>query len=299
MKKLFFAAVASILAVSSFIAPKEVLNKVNEHMVSVAQATGVEKTEGDYRYVIRDNGTVKITRYIGRDRKVEIPRKIADKKVTIIGAEAFEDSNCTKITISKDVTIIGVRAFADSESLKTVILPDGIKKIEDEAFADCDRLNNVKLPKQLEVLKRTVFDDCSRLKSVTVPENIKLESLSLGYDDDEKIRGFEIKCYGGSSAQKYAEDNNLNYTIIGEGTASSPTPEAVENTPVPTAESTIAPEPTVYDDDAYDDDNDKYDDDYFDDDDEQNANTVAIVIVIITAIVAIAACIIIVTRRKK
>ena len=55
------------------------------------QVAGATLTYGDYHYELRSDGTVQITKYIGDDVDVVIPNEIKGKKVTSIGAWAFEE----------------------------------------------------------------------------------------------------------------------------------------------------------------------------------------------------------------
>lgn len=61
------------------------------------QVAGATLTYGDYNYTVLTDGTVEITKYIGDDVDVVIPSKIKGKKVTSIGAWAFEEENPIKV----------------------------------------------------------------------------------------------------------------------------------------------------------------------------------------------------------
>ncbi|MBR1752495.1 MAG: hypothetical protein IJ740_16780 [Ruminococcus sp.] len=63
-------------------------------------------TYGDYQYTVLDDGTVEITDYNGSDTEVNILSMIDGKRVISIGDSAF--SYCT--------------------NLKTIKLPEGVKK---------------------------------------------------------------------------------------------------------------------------------------------------------------------------
>lgn len=300
MRKIILGAFVTFFVAGSIILPKDVLNTINNQLVTSVSAESEERTEGDYKYVVRDNDTIKITEYIGNDKKVKIKNKIEDKKVTIIGSEAFMESDIKKVTIPDGVIIIGERTFADCKELTSVTFADSVKVINKEAFLGCEGIKSIRLPEKLKKLEKTVFEGCTGLKKVTVPKKVRLQDGSLGYDGDDKIQDFEIKCYEGSYAQDYAEENQLDYTILQtKKTKASPTPDSLKNTPVPSEnpEDLNTPKPTSSPDkDAvqHAKGNEKPDAAT-----QKEPNAAAAVVVIIVAIIAIIGCIIVVARRRK
>ncbi|MBO5470598.1 MAG: leucine-rich repeat domain-containing protein [Lachnospiraceae bacterium] len=162
-------------------------------------------TEGDYEYEILEDGTAKITRYIGADTEVTIPSTLGEKKVTVIGDKAF--TNCdkiTKATIPDGVTKIGETgdahavggafyqcsalieivipgsvksiapcAFIRCVSLKTLILPEGLEKIDEWAFNGCSSLESVVIPTSVKAIENRAFADCNSLKTLTLPEGLE------------------------------------------------------------------------------------------------------------------------------
>ena len=79
------------------------------------------ESNGDFKYALNDDGTVKITQYTGRAAELKIPAKLDGKKVTVIGKTAFYKRN----------------------SLTSVTIPDSVTKIGDAAFSDCSNLTSV------------------------------------------------------------------------------------------------------------------------------------------------------------
>ena len=75
----------------------------------------------DFEYLLLDDGTIEITRYVGSDTKLIIPDKINDKKVTRIGDNTFY--NCTNveaIEIPTTIKSIGYNAFYGCTELEDV-----------------------------------------------------------------------------------------------------------------------------------------------------------------------------------
>ncbi len=68
--------------------------------------------------------------------------------------------------------VVGVGAFAfmdatTSTQIRSVRLPEGVKKIEENAFRGCSMLESVSLPATLESIGFGAFYGCKALKSVT------------------------------------------------------------------------------------------------------------------------------------
>lgn len=102
-------------------------------------AIAVANTEGDYDYVVTDEG-VTITRYHAADQaastSVAIPSKLGGESVTKIGAEAFCDvSHLTSVAIPDSVTVLERGAFQGCTSLVTVTPSDSLTTIGDGAFS--------------------------------------------------------------------------------------------------------------------------------------------------------------------
>ena len=143
-------------------------------------ASAETKTYGDYEYTDLDDDeydTVSITKYNGTDTKVTIPSTIDGKKVTSIGAYAF---NCctslASITIPNSVTSIGYGAFSWCESLESVTIPDSVTNI-DGAFFNCTNLTSITIPDSVTSIGEKAFSDCISLKSITIPNSV----TSIGY----------------------------------------------------------------------------------------------------------------------
>ena len=80
-----------------------------------------------------------------------------------IPAEIFQKSYyLTNISFPQALEIIGKGAFARRTCLTgSIILPDSIKKIEDEAFSGCSNVTYFSLPNQLETIGAYAFANCS------------------------------------------------------------------------------------------------------------------------------------------
>lgn len=102
-------------------------------MVTPAAATDT-LTSGDYEYIVLEDGTVEITKYIGSESYLKIPSTIKGKDVTSIREYAFEQNNCSYVLIPEGITNIGDYAFYDCEKLNSIIIPKSIKNIGEQAI---------------------------------------------------------------------------------------------------------------------------------------------------------------------
>ena len=159
-------------------------------------------TYGDFEYIVED-GTVKITKYIGTKVKVNIPKTIDKKSVTSIGGGAFSNTGLTNITIPSSVTSIGGGAFGYT-SLTSITIPDSVTSIGDGmcqyckdltsikigngvpfisryTFHGCEKLTNVTIGKKVTSIGIWAFGECTNLKSITIPNNVTKIKQSAFY----------------------------------------------------------------------------------------------------------------------
>ena len=183
----------------------------------------------DFKYDIVDDH-VEITKYTGNDVNVTIPSRIEDKPVTVIGKRAFTQSkdvetviipdsvttigdavftSCgklKKVTIADSVTEIGGNVFSGCESLEELTLPDSVTVIGEKICYKCVSLKEVKLSENLTIIAKKAFSECSALENITIPDSVtSIESKAF-----EKCDALTL--HGGSAAEQYAKDNNINYS---------------------------------------------------------------------------------------
>lgn len=104
-------------------------------------------TEGIFRYIVKEDGTVSIVGLIdgNTDTSITIPDVIDGKNVTEIEHRAFYFKNLTTVTLGSNIVKIGDYAFAGND-LTTIAFPDSVKEIAEGAFRD-NNLNNLNLNK--------------------------------------------------------------------------------------------------------------------------------------------------------
>lgn len=124
-----------------------------------------------------------------------IKKFVISEGITYVGRFAFGDcQNLTEIVWPGTLEGAGDYLFYGCNSLKTVtlpkvetitanmvyrsalqhiIVPEGVKKIEDGAFMSMVSLQSIELPQSLEEIGGGAFMACKNLKSIVIPEGVK------------------------------------------------------------------------------------------------------------------------------
>ena len=91
-----------------------------------------------YEYRIEHDGTIYITRWYGSDEILAVPAEMNGLKVSGISRNAF----------------------SLSQQLREIVIPEGVKEIEEYAFALCTKLEKVTLPESLNRIAENAFVSC-------------------------------------------------------------------------------------------------------------------------------------------
>ena len=143
MKKLLALLLTLVMAVS---------------VVAVAPTVSAQETvytSGDFQYVKLNDKNIRITKYIGEDFEVVIPKKIDNLTVTETGAEILPSHN--------DVV--------------SITFPDTITKMNKYTFDYANKVEKVHLSNGITELP--YLYNCRRLYSLTIPPKVK----SIGFSD--------------------------------------------------------------------------------------------------------------------
>lgn len=93
--------------------------------------------------------------------------------VDLIFSSAFHSSqNLEEVIIPEGIKNLNDYCFSMSKSLKTVSLPSTLEYIGQAAFYECTNLTDVILPASLESIGRSAFHDCSSLGKLNIPANV-------------------------------------------------------------------------------------------------------------------------------
>jgi uncharacterized repeat protein (TIGR02543 family) len=85
-----------------------------------------------------------------------------------IGANAFQASAMTSISLPATLTSIGEYAFASSTSLDAISIPYGVVSIGEWAFSSSELLETINLPASVTSIGNTAFQDSLSLKNINV-----------------------------------------------------------------------------------------------------------------------------------
>ena len=166
----------------------------SETLVEHSINSNNEEESGDNLIYDIHNQEVTITDIKRKEtiKKLIIPQKISNYRVTEIGSDAFSGSSLsevvlpstlrkignyafsgtqlTKLTLPEGVTEIGVGAFSGS-SLKEVVLPSTLTKIDYSAFSGT-QLKDITLPTSVTTIGSGAFGSIDSLSSVVIPKNL-------------------------------------------------------------------------------------------------------------------------------
>ena len=174
--------------------------------------SGIEDKSGDYKYIVKEDGTAEIKDYIKSYRpmtkKVTIPSTIDGYNVTSIGNSAFAFVKADTVIIPEGIKKIGRNAFYHSDTLQYVTLPESLEEICDEAFDGCKFIREITIPDNVRIVGNNPFFDCERLRIINVtPENdcfATIDGVLFGKADKSLI------CYpAGLQVEKYVVPNGI------------------------------------------------------------------------------------------
>jgi len=140
----------------------------------------------NYQYVLEEDGTAKITKYLGEAQEDElvIPVTLGEGEgaptVSAIGESAFEGSQAlVKVSMPYSLIKIEKRAFAGS-SISRLHMEScaEFKEIGAEAFKDCAKLVQVDM-KAVETIGKDAFASCVALMVFTVRTDAALSMDSF------------------------------------------------------------------------------------------------------------------------
>lgn len=137
------------------------------------------------------------------------------KKTKIVYYPRCKKNN--SFIIPKTITNIEKYKLSDKVYLKSVFLPKSMKKIGTGAFFNDNKLSKVVFKGKMNIrIENKAFMGCKGLKKVTIPKNIKkIGKKAFGYKlNGSKIKGFTIKGYKGTAAEKYAKKNKFKFVEL-------------------------------------------------------------------------------------
>lgn len=97
---------------------------------------------------------------------------VFDGEITSIGEWAFfREYDLISMVIPDSVTLIGDNAFSES-NIESIYMPNSVTEIEDSAFSACRCIKDITLPENITKIGDRAFEDCANLTSITIPESV-------------------------------------------------------------------------------------------------------------------------------
>lgn len=203
--------------------------------VSISSAYAITYYEyEDFTYFADKTYGFIISEYSGDEKAVTIPATIEGDTVRGIGFAAFKGrSDIEKVYLPDTIYYIFPSAFEGMENIKTITIPKYCKNLSSLSFKDCTNLEEVSFQtNQLISIGDQAFENCINLKSIVIPDGVtKIGSYSFkncsmlneitlpdsvtyinpnAFTDSKTVK---LICNYNSYAQKFAEDNDLNYEL--------------------------------------------------------------------------------------
>lgn len=153
--------------------------------------------EGDAIYLglwefTSERDEITITGYLGNEREIVIPSEIAGMPVTTIGTAAFEHSDFTSVVLPNGIRSIEEDAFEKCESLISINIPDGVSDIGHEAFKHCTALISLRLPDSVTNIGDGAFSACENLTLIFSRESYFAQiifeyGISIPYSETDGV----------------------------------------------------------------------------------------------------------------
>lgn len=192
-------------------AVKKGTNKPDSGECIVEEAESPEEAKSNYEYDILPEDTVVITKYLGDQTLVFVPKMLDGKAVSTIGVGAFQgNSSIEQIVLPQGIEVIESQAFAYCSNLQYVVMGTGLKSIGQDAFSHCSSLAELRLPEELTMIELCIGAYCPNLEKVVIPQSMEEISPSafMGCDKLYLIYG------SNSCAENYAQRKGLVYVDL-------------------------------------------------------------------------------------
>ena len=181
-------------------------------------------------------GEVCLERYRGNAERVEVPAVVNGKRITKINARAFSDvtTRMKHLVLPEGVRILDEYALQGCAALETLELPASLEKIGMCALQGCRALRRLTLPAGLHKVGDYALNNCVGLREVTVSGT----TTTLGNGVFDGCSEVTIYAHRDSTAHTYAKANKCNFQPLG-GPAAAKKPSPPDELPPPGARSII------------------------------------------------------------
>ena len=99
-------------------------------------------------------------------KKINIPQNC------VIRSHALKECSSLNLLLLSDSSTV-CKGWTNQFYCDSVIIPHGVKRIDDNAFKNCHNLTEIILPEGLEEIGQNAFEDCKSLKKIVLPEGLE------------------------------------------------------------------------------------------------------------------------------
>lgn len=133
-----------------------------------------KKAKRVFEYRSSSDGEATITKWNEDKESLTIPKELDGYKVTAIGEEAFkEKKNLRSVVIPEGVVRIEDWAFYRCKELKKVTFPESLREIGKSSFIFC-AMETVTLPDGVESIGESCFSWCESLSAINIPSSLSV-----------------------------------------------------------------------------------------------------------------------------
>ncbi len=212
-----------------------------------ADPNSVTELKKIWSFTKREDGTLIITGYKGKNTEIAVPGKIGKDTVTAIDKYAFSPYAMrirkeqrdlryavTEVKLPDSITEIGEFAFYQCKSLARIELPPllteiskgmldltaissiriggSVKKIGAVAFHCCEHLKTAAICEGVEEIDQSAFGNCGSLKTVELPKSLKKMAAGDGSGSFAGCGSLTAVLHKGSYAERYCAENKIPFT---------------------------------------------------------------------------------------
>ena len=140
------------------------------------------------------------------DHSSQVKKIVVQEGITgLIGACFYSMSNVTEVSLPSTLKTIGQNCFFDCSLITTLLLPEGLETLQDGCFYNCSGLTELTLPSSLKEITGTIIDNKNAVLTI-LSRTVLIGKYSIYV---KTIRG-----YVGSTAETYANSNNIQFEAI-------------------------------------------------------------------------------------
>lgn len=139
-------------------------------LTTIWNVAGLPQQNSEWEYIEKNDGTIRLEKYVGFAKNVSVPANISNKTVNEMYQNCCKDNtSIDSIIIPDSVTDIGNGAFSGCTALTRVTLSNNLSKIATETFYNCEALTSITIPNSVTSIERYAFYGCNALESMTIP----------------------------------------------------------------------------------------------------------------------------------